>query len=150
MIYDRMVFADAYNGHHPRLRQTIEFIRRCPADQASGRYEIQGNDIYAIVAEYETGSAETKRFEGHQRYIDVQVLLAGAERMDVAISDDLTVDEPYHKEKDVIFYKAPQEYTSLVLRPGYIVILYPQDIHRAGVCLTQPQRVRKLVVKVRL
>lgn len=150
MIYDQIIFSDVFTQNHPLLREAMEYLRQCPADKPEGRYTIRGEDIYASVFTYQTGPAATKVFEGHRRYIDIQVVLSGVEMIDMVSSEGLSIKTPYDAEKDVIFYDSPKIFSSIVLRPGFFALLGPQDLHRPGVCLAQPETVRKLVIKVRV
>ena len=48
-----------------------------------GVYEIKGKDIYAQVFDTETKPAEKQRPEVHEKYIDVQFLASGKEKLGV-------------------------------------------------------------------
>ncbi len=51
---------------------------------ALGRHDLDGDDLFALVQEYTTRAADECVWEAHRRYIDVQFVVTGAERMGVA------------------------------------------------------------------
>ena len=85
MIYDRFENLNLYAVPGSLLHRALVYARDVAADVADGRIEIDGERLYASVASYETGGRDERRFEAHRRYIDIQVLLAGEETIDVAL-----------------------------------------------------------------
>ena len=139
-----------YERMLPPLADAIAYARSFDPAAGDGRYEIAGRDVYANVASYATRAAEAIPFEAHREYIDVQILLAGAERLDVAPAEELDVLQEYAAGKDLALYKAPERFSSLILRPGVFAVLWPHEAHRPGVAPAGPQDVRKMVVKIRV
>ena len=103
-----------------------------------------------MVQEYDTAPSTEKRFESHLRYIDIQYIVDGKERMLHAAADTLKVDTPYNDEKDVAFYTDPEVSSSCLLLPGHFAIFFPADGHKPGVMAGGRDAVRKVVVKVRV
>ena len=50
----------------------------------------------------------------------------------------------------MIFYEEPEYSGSVVLTPGDLIVVSPEDAHKPRVALDQPEPVRKVVVKVRV
>lgn len=150
MIYDRFENLELYCRPGTRLHRALLHARDCARDAAEGRTDIDADRLYASVAAYETGAPEERRFEAHRRYIDVQALLAGEERINVSLEGGLPVLEAYDPQRDVIFLGPPRQAASLPMRPGWFAVFHPHDIHRPGVQLGGAQRVRKIVLKVAL
>jgi YhcH/YjgK/YiaL family protein len=148
MIYDHFDNLTLYAGPGTLLHRALVYARDVAAGIADGRIEIDGERLYASVASYETGSREERRFEAHRRYIDVQVLLAGEETIDVALERDLPVLEAYDEQRDVMFLKPPAHAASLPMRPGRFAVFFPHDVHRPGCHLEVRRKVRKIVMKV--
>jgi YhcH/YjgK/YiaL family protein len=148
MIYDRFENLNLYCQPGSRLHRALVYARDVARTVADGRIDIDGDRLYASVATYETGSKEERRFEGHRKYIDVQVLLDGEENTEVSLDKDLPTLEAYDEKRDVMFLKPPQHVASLVMKPGCFGIFYPHDIHRPGCHLREKRRVRKIVMKV--
>jgi YhcH/YjgK/YiaL family protein len=100
---------------------------------------------------YETKPAEGKKFEAHRRYVDIQYVVSGAERIGHAHTAGLRVVQPYDPETDCALYDPPAGTgTDLVLCAGAFAIFWPHDAHRPGCALGAPAPVRKVVLKVEL
>ncbi|HEU5395959.1 MAG TPA: YhcH/YjgK/YiaL family protein [Verrucomicrobiae bacterium] len=153
MITDTLDRCHRYVNLSPRFAAAFEFLRKLPANQPAGRYEIDGDDCFALVQNYTTRSASLAAFESHQRYIDIQFIQAGAETMlwsSVAALPNVT--QSYSPEKDVTFYAAPAptQMTTINLRAGDFTIFFPEDGHAPGLECGRCGEVRKVVVKVRV
>ena len=150
MIYDDLQNSGLYPQGNDLMAAALQFARQCPPDQPDGRYEIRGNDVYALVMNYRTVPPAEKKWEAHRNYIDVQLVLSGTERMDVAVSEPMKVSVPYNPEKDVELYAEAAQFCSLILKPGLFALLYPHDVHRPGCLIQNPEQVRKMVLKIRV
>lgn len=150
MIYDRFENIDLYFGKDDKLYCVLQFAADFDTSQPDGKYEIEGNDIYAMVMSYDTKPADELKFEAHKKYIDVQLLLAGREFLDVSLDNGLKIDTPYSEEKDVVLFDPAGNCTSVLLEDGNFVILYPHDVHQPGRQITGAESIRKMVIKVRV
>ena len=148
MIYDTLENAQLYFRDQPSLLRALAHARDFDIKTADGRYEIDTRGAYMMVSSYQTTPAEKRLFEAHQEFIDVQVVLEGQERADVAVAEKLEIATPYSLEKDVMTLKPPAKFSSVILKPGYFAVFYPQDIHRPGCNLNGSSSIRKLVFKI--
>jgi len=132
------------------LEPAFEYLARLdPPAVTPGRTAVVGEDVYAIASNYTTEPAQARRFEVHQKYIDVQYVAAGQESIGVLPSTDgLDLLEPYDPAKDIAFYASPAKYVSLPTRAGQVVVLLPGQPHMPGVHLDGAHAVVKVVVKV--
>lgn len=88
-------------------------------------------------------------WEAHRRYIDVQYIVRGCERMGCTfLRDDVPVHQPYDAQKDIIFFDT---HGDLVTVPaGSFTIFMPHDIHAPSLvpAVGDPEaEVCKVVVK---
>lgn len=114
-----------------------------------GVYEIQGKDIYAQVFDAETKPAEEQRPEVHEKYIDVQFLASGRERLGFTWdTGEYEVDE-HSDERDITFYKSVEAEGFIESRPGCVSIFFPEDVHRPACRSGECKSVRKVVIKVK-
>lgn len=150
MIQDTLDCIGLYGDCCEKLTQAVEFARGLSSDTPDGRIEIDGEAMFGAVNSYTTRSPEELNFEAHRKYIDVQILLSGRERIDVTRKGDLPVLQPYAEDTDVMFYAAPDAHTSVFLEPGEFIVLFPHDAHRPGLRIDAPTEVRKLVIKIRV
>jgi len=117
----------------------------------SGRHEIDGTAIFALVQEYQTLPREKKKPEAHRKYVDIQYVFQGTEIIGYGLESPMDqVAEDRLAEKDLLLYHTIQNEMDLIVTPGTYVVLFPQDIHRPGCCCGGEARVKKVVVKIRL
>lgn len=121
------------------------------ANLQPGEHNIRARKIYAIMQEYNTKEDSQCTFESHRLYIDIQMILAGREIIQVVSKSLLTIQDSYRE--DIEFYEVPAENRSqsLLMRPFDLAIFFPEDAHRP--CMqadSESESVRKLVIKVAL
>ncbi|MDO4436964.1 MAG: YhcH/YjgK/YiaL family protein [Coriobacteriaceae bacterium] len=114
-----------------------------------GRNEIDGDDVYANVLEYDTVPASDKELEAHRDYYDVQFVARGEELLQYAPADGLETVQEYDEADDYCLLKTPVPVTSVALHAGELAVFAPEDAHKPGCTLSEPVHVRKIVVKVR-
>ncbi len=158
MIADRLEQAGRYRGLDPRLDRGLEALLRLAADppESDGRQELEGEDLYASFSSYQTGEPAEKPFEAHRRHIDIQAVLSGGEVLYWTPLKGLVAHRAYSQAEDTALYQDPPDGgVGLPLVPGGFAVLFPQDAHKPGCHPAggpggRGQRVRKLVLKVRL
>jgi YhcH/YjgK/YiaL family protein len=151
MIIDTLENGDRY-GLGTAWTAAIDFLRTLPADCAEGEYPIAGEGIFARVMSYRTKEPQEALLEAHRNYLDIQSVLVGSEMFECFPTETLEIDVPYDPLKDATFYRRPGIGPVRVdVVAGRFLALFPQDAHMAGlVDGTPPQKVKKVVVKVRL
>ena len=133
-----------------KLEKALEIIEELDWEKvACGTYTVD-DDIYYMVQEYDTKYPHEARYEAHQKYVDIQYIVKGVERMEFAETKDLGVDEAYNADKDVTFLKEPKEIDACIVEAGEYRIFYPEDAHRPGLCVGQPAKVKKILAKIKL
>jgi len=151
MILDTL---DHYHIHAPagsRLQRAFQFLAtEWNPSMPDGRVDVLGDDVFALIQGYDTRAAENCRFEAHRRYIDIQYVVEGAEAMGWARVDTLSVTEPYSDEKDVGFFATPAAYATPVVYAGSYTVFHPHDAHMPGLRVPSYDRVRKVVMKIRV
>ena len=147
MVFDRIENVDLYRDLSPMLRKGLEYIANTNFDDLlPGKYEIEGDQIYMMVNEYETKHAEECKLESHLKYIDIQLILEGEEQVGYTMKKDHVPSVPYDPEKDVMFFDEHVCYFKFY--PGQFVIFFPTDLHQPGINLKRVHNVRKVVLKV--
>ena len=146
MIIDKLANAELYYGLHPRIKKGLQFLIDNDLNSlAPGKYEIEDDNIFAMIQEYETINVGDGRWESHHKYTDIQFMILGEERMGYANVDELKEVEKY-KEKDLIFLEGNGEL--LLVNKGFFTIFSPSDAHMPTLSVNEPQYVKKAVVKV--
>ncbi|HLZ87891.1 MAG TPA: YhcH/YjgK/YiaL family protein [Puia sp.] len=136
----------------PNFDKAIQYILSMDLTALeTGKYPIDGDDVFAIVNEYTTKPASECDPESHRDYADIQVVVAGVERFGYAPLVDQSETTPYDPEKDVAFYTiAAEDLSYITLHAGEFIIFFPSDIHQPELFTQQPDLVRKIVLKVAL
>jgi biofilm protein TabA len=117
------------------------------AQQPPGRYELDGERLFAIVQQMVTG--ENVRFEAHASYLDVQFLISGEEKISfLPKNSPATLLDDMLEQNDIAFYHCDQAPCELVLHPGMFAVFAPGELHRPGIAVAAPQAIKKIVVKV--
>ena len=109
-----------------------------------GRYEIEGNNIYFNLQEYETKPVQ--KLEAHKKYIDIQIVIKGEEYMGYTNINNTKVVEEYNREKDVMFLEGKVD--KLKADNKTFLIFYPNDAHMPALCEKSPQKVKKAIFKI--
>lgn len=118
-------------------------------DLEPGTYELDGNDLYAIVQEYLTKDEKDSRFETHKKYADIQYVISGNEKIGITPLGNTTVTVPYDSINEVTFLSSGSNnyrYAS----PEKFFVFFPNDAHRPGVKIDYNSTVKKIVVKIKL
>ncbi|HAV8296920.1 TPA: DUF386 domain-containing protein [Escherichia coli] len=120
-----------------------ELIINC---QDTGKYEIN-EDAFIIIADDYTNDPDTKKWEVHEQYIDIQILLNGKEYIEFTNSS-MVVEENYLNEKDIAFGSIQSNQNILLLEPGELAVFYPGEPHRPLCSKGKSELVKKAIVKV--
>ena len=139
-----------YKTINPNFARAIDFALTTNLNSLeTGRHDIDGDNVFAIVNEYTTKSSEECDPESHRDYADIQIMITGVERFGYTPLDGEIPTTPYDEEKDVALYTLPEEEISYIrLTPGEFIIFFPTDIHQPEVFHLRPELVKKLVLKV--
>ena len=133
------------------VERALAYLRETDFSKiADGRYEIDGDRMYATVSRYKTKPETECRPESHRRYVDVQYVAEGQEFIGwCAFTPALKEATAYDAEKDIIFYERLEPKSDFVLSEGCFAVLLPKDIHRPCVSMDdEPSSVLKVVVKI--
>jgi biofilm protein TabA len=149
MVFDHLTHAPEYFNLGQGIRAALEFLQRTDIGSLTpGRHDVDGDRVFALVSDYDTKEPAETFWEAHRRHIDVQYVHSGRERIghgDLARFDT----EPYDAERDLVVARGGEGQFVEVDR-GRFVILFPHDVHMPGLTARRQERVRKVVVKVRI
>ena len=151
MIYDTLNNIAFYKGLSPDIYEGLKFLQQVNPEIEVGTYQLSPN-VKAIVSEYTTKEVNENGYEAHRQNIDIQFLLKGNEKIACLPVEELSEIKSYSEETDAAFYNAVSDHSPLTfdLRPDYFAIFFPQDGHMPQLCANEPEKVKKVVVKVGL
>ncbi len=146
MILDTLENYQLYSTINERIAKGFAFLRNTDLDAIpSGKHDIEGDTIFALVQEYPTKPLNECKLESHKKYIDIQYMIRGEEFMGVTTKNNQVVIEQ-NPERDYTFYEGE---TSLVrVGQGMFTIFFPDDIHQPCVQTESAAEVKKVVIKV--
>lgn len=147
MIIDSLENVKHYRNLSERIKKAFEFLEEIDFETIEpGRYNVEGDEIFALVSEYNTKIPADVLPEAHERYIDVQYMVKGEENMGYAPLDDQDIIKPYDAENDIVFYQS--QVSKLLMSEGMFAVFFPNDIHAPGIMVDTQKPVKKVVVKV--
>jgi biofilm protein TabA len=150
MIVDHFKNAAKYYGVNPRLEKAFSWMLNTDlVNLSAGTYEVDGQDIVALVQEYTTTPPEGAEWECHEHHLDLQCMISGEEAIGYAPLEGSTHAKPYNEEFDYWILNRLDDRASYVKFSGpTFMILTPDDAHIPRVAATTPAAVKKLVMKV--
>jgi len=149
MIIDKIENSHLYERISERIKQAFEYIQNTDLKTIKpGKYEIDGENIFALISEYKTKSESMGMLEAHRKYLDVQYVIEGEELMGYAPLGTQEILEPYKAENDIIFFKGEKSF--IKVSSGMFAIFFPEDVHMPGIRAGKVSDVKKLVIKVRV
>jgi biofilm protein TabA len=146
MILDVLGNTHRYRALSQGVAEAFDFLSRPDLKELpTGKYEIEGNRVYAIVAKDAGRRKEDALLEAHEKYIDIQLVLAGTD--DMGWKSKLLCKEPSGtydpKTDEQLFADKPDAWLSA--KSGTFAIFFPEDAHMP---LISSGQLHKIVVKV--
>jgi len=144
---NKTVFAQQYHKNKVEWDKAFAFLR--DSDLLSlkpGKYVIDGTIVYATITESPEKTFEQSAWESHRKYIDLQYVIKGKEKMGVAPVDSATVIKPYNESSDGANYTATGQY--YIAEPGTFFLFFPGDAHRPNIKVDGYDVVKKIVIKI--
>lgn len=149
MIADNIKNRRLYETAHPLFSQAFDFIKKhLEEPKPVGKYEILGDSLFAMVQKYD--SKTDAKMEVHDKYIDIQFVVSGEEKILWAQRDELEILTPFTEGKDAAFLNEGDRPAQMILRAGDFAVFYPNDAHKPGLAVADPTPVEKIVLKVKV
>lgn len=153
-----MIYGELKNFEHekaafsPALQKGLLYLKNTDLSTLTiGRHDIEGDTMFALVSEYVTEPKEARKPEAHQKYIDIQYIALGEERIGCSLlSPTYEVLQDELALKDLIFYKDVSQEVDMLLKPGVYAVLFPNDVHRPCCMTSSASKVKKVVIKIAL
>jgi YhcH/YjgK/YiaL family protein len=149
MIIDKLSNSALYSGLREGIERAFNYLQNTNFNVLSpGKYEIDGDNVFAIVAEYQTKDESEGKPESHKKYIDVQYVAKGSELMGYVPLENQKVIEGYNEQNDITFFSGEIFFSKL--DEGMFAIFFPTDIHLPGIKVNEITYVKKVVIKVKV
>lgn len=112
-----------------------------------GIYPIDGKNAYTTITEGPEKTEANAKWESHRKYIDLQYIIRGKEKIGRADVDAATITQPYGDARDAANYTADGEY--YIATPAEFYLFFPSDAHRPSIHVDGYDVVKKMVIKIR-
>ena len=114
MIFSSFRADDDLQKYPLALRIALDYLRTKDfTSMECGTYPIRGKDIYALLQQITTLPVEEKRPESHAKYVDVQYVVTGKEKMGF-VPDAKQYPVVNSKEETDIYFYGEVENLSLI------------------------------------
>jgi YhcH/YjgK/YiaL family protein len=147
MIYCKVADLSKYSSISKNIKTAIDFIQSHDLNSLPlGKTIVDGENVFINKSEAETKLAELQRYEAHHKYIDIQIDLAGDEKLYVTNYNNICVQE-YIAHDDYELYDFSEPDVVVNLNKEFCAIIFSNEIHLPCIKNTT-DAVTKCVVKV--
>ena len=147
MIIDKLKNAPLYYGISEKIATALKYLENTDlAGFQNGKYEIEGDDIFVLIQDYHTKPLSEGKFEAHRKYIDIQYIIKGTEKMGYTNVHKLKSATEYDETKDIIFFESDGDLVTV--EEGFFAIFAPEDAHMPGIESKTSEYVKKAVIKI--
>lgn len=148
MIVDNIKNAPLYYDLNDRIKTALKYLEKTDLKNLPcGKHEISGDDIFIIVEEYNSKPIEQGKWEAHRKYIDIQIVIKGEEKLGYTNVNNIRTIVEYDADKDILFGKGDGSFINASAKD--FLIFTPEDAHMPGIAISSPSPVKKAVVKVK-
>lgn len=145
---DAQEFYRQYHANKTYWDKAFAFLKEHDLSTlTSGKYEIDGENVFASVTESPSKDFDKTNWESHRNYVDLQYVIEGKELIGVNPVAKSVVTHSYDEKKDAANYKADGKIYEAT--PGTFFIFFPTDAHRPNITPGGNKVVKKLVIKIR-
>ena len=115
-----------------------------------GTYKIDSEDFYYIITTYNTSkNIEEKPAEAHRKYIDLQYILYGEEKIGFAdYRNPKMLFKDYNEDNYIELFSRIEDEGFFILKKSMYAVFFPEDVHRPGMTNKEGRGVRKIIFKI--
>ena len=148
MIFDSISAAAQYYGISKRLDRALALLQDTDFQTLPvGKYTAE-DGIYYTVMDCRLKPFEQTKWECHDSFLDIQLLLEEGEQIAVWPARLLGGWGAYSEQNDVRFSESEMHGAALPMSPSVFAVFFPGDAHRPCWAAHEEKTVRKVVIKV--
>jgi YhcH/YjgK/YiaL family protein len=141
-------FIKQYARQPERWQKAFRFLAETDLKSlAAGKHEIDGENLFVNINEYD--SKDDAKCEAHLKYIDIQYVIIGEEKMGVTPLAETKDATPYNEGKDIYFMESLNEKFYPAGQSNFF-IFFPSDAHRPAIKIADNIPVKKAIVKLKI
>lgn len=149
MIFDKIENSAIYESVSPLIKRALEYLKQTDFTiMENGKHLVEGEDLFAVVQEYDTKNDADAKLEAHRKYIDVQYVVSGEELIGVQPLINQVPCREYDTENDYALYDDACSFVKVTATQ--FAVLFPQDLHKPGIKVNGSAKVKKVVMKVKI
>ncbi len=151
MIYGELRELKFYKGISENLDKAIECIESgVYKNGVPGKNEIDGDNVFFNCQTVTTQPIEERFFEGHKKYIDIQIVIKGEEKLGYTSRSNVIRTSPWNRETDFEKYEGSVDHL-FDLNEDTFIILFPEEPHMPLIHGENgPMEIKKAVFKVKI
>lgn len=150
MIADKLSNLNTYAQLAPYEADIRAFLKKMDEHIPDGRYDLRGDELFALVQRYNSKPKEGALMESHKLYADLQYIYSGKEWIYVDYADELVACDDRTPTSDIIFYEVRPDKGGSLLSAGMFGYYAPQDAHMPCIMADGPEAIEKVVFKIRV
>ncbi len=149
MIADIIENAQDYYKLGENFQKGFEFLKNTDLKKLeNGKYEIEGDNVFVSVQDYQTKPESEGKFEAHKKYADIQFIISGEEKIGYTNIRNCTPTTFYDDTNDIVFLEGKGDF--ITAHENSFLIFMPQDAHMPCISIDDSKYVKKAVVKVKI
>jgi biofilm protein TabA len=146
---NKVAFAQQYHKNKAVWDNVFAFMRDSNlVTLKPGKYVIDGDNAFGTITEGPSKEFEQTAWESHRKYIDLQYVINGREKIGVTALSTATVTKPYDVTRDGANYTAEGKF--YIADPAAFLLFFPDDVHRPNIKVDGFDVVKKLVIKIKV
>src|SRR5690349_12914404 len=148
MVIDKLENAENYNGLGEGISKALSYLQSTDFSQLQpGKYEIDGDQPFAVISEYQTKNIRDEKLESHRKYMDIQYIVSGVELMGMTLLNNQPPSREYDESRDFMLYDDEPDFF-IKVSAGMFTIFYPTDLHMPSIEVGEPAGIKKVVMKI--
>jgi len=150
MIFDTIKNVKLYEPISTGIKSALNYLTEHDFTKfEKGRYEIDGDNLFLLVQQYDSILKNEGKWECHKKYIDIQYIVEGVELIGYNNIDNMRFITEYIPEKDIAFLSGHGNYLNVT--SGFYCIFFPQDAHQPKIAPENtPGPIKKVVIKIKI
>ena len=145
---DQALFAKQYHLNQATWDKAFAYLKNTDLKTLSnGRHVIDSDNVYAIVTEAPTKDYDKTAFESHRKYIDLQYVITGEEKMAKTPVTSVVVNKPYDEKADIAYYTGEGKIYTVPAKT--FMLFFPGEAHRPNITPGGNKVVKKIVIKIK-
>lgn len=149
MIYDKMSHLKLYKGMNRNLDTAIDFIVSHDLNELPvGKTVVDQDNVFINIMETSAAPVGERQYEVHKNYMDIQMDLAGMERVDTG--DSAAAEYISYNEESDVGNVTTADLGSCLIGPENFIICMAGEPHKPNIAVDDNLFLKKAVCKVHI